>query len=69
MGHVNTFDRLQVLYADHFTNGTRLNKLLQFSVVWIVPQHMAVILAEQLEGQNWQNTFSSMVSGAEKVTF
>ncbi|OGR17535.1 MAG: FAD-linked oxidase [Desulfobacterales bacterium GWB2_56_26] len=35
----------------------------------IIPQHMAVVLAETLGGQNWRNEFSELVCGAEKVTF
>ena len=35
----------------------------------IMPQHMAVILAETLGGKNWVNEFRELVCGAEKVTF
>jgi len=35
----------------------------------IMPQHMAVVLAETLGGQNWMSEFSELVCGAEKVTF
>jgi len=35
----------------------------------IIPQHMAVLLAEALGGQNWQKEFIELVQTAEKVTF
>ncbi|MCP4341927.1 MAG: DUF3683 domain-containing protein [Desulfobulbaceae bacterium] len=35
----------------------------------ITPQHMSVLLAKALGGQNWEQEFSSLVKRAEKVTF
>ncbi|MBU1564508.1 MAG: DUF3683 domain-containing protein [Proteobacteria bacterium] len=35
----------------------------------VMPQHMTVLLAEALGGENWMSDFARLVSGAEKVTF
>jgi FAD/FMN-containing dehydrogenase/Fe-S oxidoreductase len=35
----------------------------------ITPRHMAVVLAEELGGENWMDEFSRLVADAEKVTF
>ncbi len=35
----------------------------------IIPQHMAVVLAEAIGGENWQTEFASLVADGEKVTF
>ncbi|MBU0944207.1 MAG: DUF3683 domain-containing protein [Proteobacteria bacterium] len=35
----------------------------------IHPQHMAVLLAEDRGGANWQSEFNALVANAEKVTF
>ncbi len=35
----------------------------------IIPQHMAVVLAEAIGGENWQTEFVNLVADGEKVTF
>ncbi len=35
----------------------------------IVPKHMAVLLAETIGGQEWENEFAGLAARAEKVTF
>jgi Fe-S oxidoreductase len=35
----------------------------------IVPQHMAVLLAETFAGQDWMQEFAGLTAAAEKVTF
>jgi len=35
----------------------------------IVPRHMAVLLAEDVGGENWEEEFTRLIATAEKVTF
>jgi len=46
-----------------------LSGLGRNSDLGIIPQHLAVLLAERIGGQDWQKEFTELVAGAEKVTF
>jgi Fe-S oxidoreductase len=35
----------------------------------IIPQHMALVLAEAIGGPDWQKEFAGLITEAEKVTF